>query len=170
MKKTADIVIIGGGVVGASVAYHLTGRGARDVLVLERGPCQGLGSTGAATGGIRAQFETDINIKMSLYSLGFFREWEFDCEYEAAGYLFFATTGGQLDYLKCNVEKQRTLGVRDVEVVDAAAIKSLVPILNCDDILGGSFGRHDGFINPLAVMRGFTEGALRNGASIEFGT
>ncbi|MEP7039076.1 MAG: FAD-dependent oxidoreductase, partial [Acidobacteriota bacterium] len=60
MKK-AGIVIIGAGVVGASVAYHLTERGAKDVLILEREPKQGLGSTGKATGGVRAQFETEIN-------------------------------------------------------------------------------------------------------------
>ena len=73
MKK-AEIVIIGAGVVGASVAYHLTRRGAKDVLILERENEQGLGSTGKATGGVRAQFETEINIKMSIYSLEFFAE------------------------------------------------------------------------------------------------
>ena len=169
MKK-AEIVIIGGGVVGASVAYHLAMRGARDVLILERESAQGLGSTGKATGGVRAQFETDINIKMSLYSLGFFSAWEFDCEYEPRGYLFFATTDAQFDYLKRNVEKQRELGVRDVEIVDAKTIQKIVPGMNCADITGGSFGKHDGFINPLAVMQGFTESALRNGAEIEFET
>ncbi|MGB7207296.1 MAG: FAD-binding oxidoreductase [Pyrinomonadaceae bacterium] len=169
MKK-AEIVIIGSGVVGASVAYHLTIRGARDVLILERESEQGLGSTGKATGGVRAQFETDINIKMSLYSLAFFNDWEFDCEYEPRGYLFFATTDAQFDYLKRNVEKQRELGVMDVEIVDAETIQKIVPGMNCADITGGSFGKHDGFINPLAVMKGFTEGALKNGAKIEFGT
>jgi sarcosine oxidase subunit beta len=169
MKK-AEIVIIGSGVVGASVAYHLTMRGARDVLILERESEQGLGSTGKATGGVRAQFETDINIKMSLYSLAFFNDWEFDCEYEPRGYLFFATTDAQFDYLKRNVEKQRELGVMDVEIVDAETIQKIVPGMNCADITGGSFGKHDGFINPLAVMKGFTEGALKNGAKIEFGT
>ncbi len=168
MKK-AEIVIIGGGVVGASVAYHLGERGVRDVLILERESQQGMGSTGKATGGVRAQFETDINIKMSLYSLGFFSEWEFDCEYEPRGYLFFATTDAQFDYLKRNVEKQRELGVKDVEIVDAETIKKIVPGMNCDDITGGSFGKHDGFINPLAVMRGFTESALCGGARIELG-
>ena len=72
MKSKAEIVIIGGGVVGASVAYHLTERGAKDVLILEREAVIGLGSTGKATGGVRAQFETDINIKLSLYSLDLF--------------------------------------------------------------------------------------------------
>jgi sarcosine oxidase subunit beta len=169
MKK-AEIVIIGGGVVGASVAYHLTERGARDVLILERESVQGNGSTGAATGGARAQFETDINIKMSMYSLDFFRNWEFDCEYDPKGYLFFATTEEQFDYLKRNVETQRSHGVRDVEIVDAKTIADIVPGMICGDIVGGSFGKHDGFINPLAVMRGFTESALKAGARIEFDT
>ena len=169
MKK-AEVVIIGGGVVGASVAYHLTERGARDVLILESEPEQGRGSTGKATGGVRTQFETDINIRMSLYSIDFFKDWEHDCGYEPRGYLFFATSDEQFDYLKRNVEKQTSLGVKDVEVVNTQTISEIVPGMNCDDIAGGSFGKQDGFIDPLAVMRGFTDGALRNGAKIEFGT
>jgi len=168
MKK-AEIVIIGGGVVGASVAYHLTEKGARDVLILERAAAQGQGSTGKATGGVRAQFETEINIKMSLYSLDFFNRWEFDCDYEPRGYLFFATDERQFDYLKRNVETQRRLGVKQVEIVDTKAIAEICPILNCEDMTGGSFGQTDGFINPLAVMRGFTTKALERGAQIEFG-
>ncbi|MBA3693841.1 MAG: FAD-binding oxidoreductase, partial [Acidobacteria bacterium] len=81
MKK-AEIIIIGGGVVGASVAYHLTERGAKSVLTLERENLLGKGSTGKATGGVRAQFETEINIKLSLYSIEFFKNWDFDCGYE----------------------------------------------------------------------------------------
>ncbi|CAN5662071.1 FAD-binding oxidoreductase [soil metagenome] len=168
MKK-AEIVIIGGGVVGASVACHLTEKGAKDVLILEREPAQGSGSTGKATGGVRAQFETEINIKMSLYSLEFFKNWEFDCQYEPRGYLFFVTTEKGLEYLKRNVEKQKSLGVKDVEIVDAKTIEKICPILNCEDIIAGSFGAHDGFINPLAVMNGFTKSALSKGAKIEFG-
>lgn len=167
--ERAEIVVIGGGVVGASVAFHLAQRGAKDVLILEREMEQGRGSTGAATGGVRAQFETEINIRMSLYSLDFFREWDFDCEYDPKGYLFFATTDEHMEYLRRNVELQRRLGVRDVEVVDADAVARIVPGMNCEDVKGGSFGKHDGFINPLAVMRGYTEGALRGGARLEFG-
>lgn len=167
--KRAEIVIIGGGVVGASVAFHLAERGARDVLILESEPVQGKGSTGKATGGVRAQFETDINIGMSLYSIDFFKNWEFDCGYDPKGYLFFATTDEQFEYLKRNAEKQRSLGVKDVEIVDTNAIARIVPGMICDDIAGGSFGVHDGFIDPLAVMRGFTDGALRGGARIELG-
>ncbi len=169
MKKRAQIVIIGGGVVGASVAFHLAERGVRDVLIVEREPEQGRGSTGAATGGVRAQFETDINIKMSMYSIDFLKNWDHDCEYDPKGYLFFATTDDQFDYLHRNVEKQRSLGVKVVDVVDPGEIAKIVPGMNCEDIVGGTFGHHDGFVNPLAIMRGFTEGAMSGGASIEFG-
>lgn len=166
----AGTVIIGAGVVGASVAYHLTERGATDVLILERETVQGLGSTGAATGGVRAQFETEINILMSVYSLSFFRRWHHECGYQPRGYLFFATTDDQLEYLRRNVETQRSLGVRDIGLVNRERIRELVPGMNCDDILGGSFGANDGFIDPLAVMEGFTKGALQSGAQIRFGT
>lgn len=167
MKK-AEIVIIGAGVVGASVAYHLAERGAKDVLILESESAQGKGSTGKATGGIRAQFETEINIKMSLFSLDFLKNWGVDCWYEPRGYLFFATDERQFEYLRRNVEFQKSLGVKDVEVVDAKQIAEICPILNCADITGGSFGKHDGFVNPLAIMHGFTSKALERGAKIEF--
>lgn len=166
----SQIVVIGAGVVGASVAYHLTERGAREVLILERAGGQGAGSTGKATGGVRAQFETAINIKMSLYSLDFFANADFDCGFEPRGYLFFATDGRQFEYLQRNVEFQRSLGVREVEIVDQKQIEKICPILNAEDIVGGSFGARDGFINPLAVMRGFTEKALAGGAKIQFET
>ena len=156
--------------VGASVAYHLTMRGAKDVLILERENRQGLGSTGKATGGVRAQFETEINIKMSLYSIDFFKHWDFDCGYEPRGYLFVATDEKQFDYLQQNVEKQKSLGVKAVEIVDTKTISEMVKGLNCEDIRGGSFGANDGFINPLGVLQGFTEKALENGAEVQTGT
>jgi sarcosine oxidase, subunit beta len=169
MKK-AEIVIIGGGVVGASVAYHLTERGAENILILERETRQGLGSTGKATGGVRAQFETEINIKMSLYSLDFFSKFKeitgVDCGYEPRGYLFFATDERQFDYLKNNVEKQKSLGVEEVEIVDTQTISEMIRGLNCEDIRGGSFGAKDGFIDPLGVLEGFTKRATENGTKI----
>lgn len=168
--KRAKIIIIGGGVIGASAAYHLTMRGTKGVLILEREIKQGYGSTGKATGGVRAQFETEINIKMSLYSLEFFENWQHDCDYEPRGYLFFVTSKNGLNYLRRSVAKQKSLGVKDVELVDKKTISEICPILNCEDILGGSFGKRDGFINPLAVMNGFTKNALENGAKIEFDT
>jgi sarcosine oxidase subunit beta len=164
------IVIIGGGVVGASVAYHLTQRGCRDVLIIERESMLGLGSTGKATGGVRAQFETDINIQLSLYSLDFFRDWDFDCEYDPRGYLFLATDERQFDYLKRTGERQRELGYAEVELLDREAIMGQVPGVNCNDVVGGSFGRRDGFINPLAVLEGFITEAAIKGARLKTGT
>ena len=166
MQK-AEIVIIGGGVVGASVAFHLTQRGCRDVLILERENALGLGSTGKATGGVRAQFETDINIKLSLYSLDFFRDWDVDCGYEPRGYLFLATDKEQFEYLKRTSERQKGLGYHEVEVVDTASIEGMVPGLRCSDIVGGSFGPRDGFIDPIAIMNGFLSKAKALGARVE---
>jgi sarcosine oxidase subunit beta len=173
MKK-AEIIIIGGGVVGASIAYHLTMRGAKDVLILERESEQGKGSTGKATGGVRTQFETDINIKMSLYSIDFFKQFDdltgVCCGYEPRGYLFFATDDAQFEYLKRNVEKQKALGVKGVETIDAKMITEIVRNLNCEDITGGSFGANDGFIDPLGVLKGFTKKAQEAGVKVLFDT
>jgi sarcosine oxidase, subunit beta len=168
--KSSQIVIVGGGVVGASVAYHLTQRGCRDVLILEREKSVGLGSTGKATGGVRAQFETDINIKLSLYSLDFFRDWDFDCEYDPRGYLFLATDERQFEYLKRTGERQRELGYTEVELLDRESVAAMVHGLNYDDVVGGSFGARDGFINPLAVLEGFISEASIKGARVKTGT
>src|ERR687893_2737858 len=104
MVETADVVIIGGGIVGSSVAYHLAEGGCSKVVVVEREAQQGLGSTGKATGGARAQFSTPINIQMSLYSIEFFAHCEeltgHSSGYEPRGYLFVATNEQHLDYLK----------------------------------------------------------------------
>lgn len=166
----AEVVIIGGGVIGASVAYHLTERGMTDILILEREAQQGLGSTGKATGGVRAQFETEINIRMSLYSLDFFSKFDeitgIECGYEPRGYLFLAGNERQLDYLKTNVERQRSLGLKDVEIVDVSTISKMVSGLNVSDISGGSYCPTDGFIDPLAVMSGFTKVATDRGARV----
>src|SRR5258708_31393578 len=66
--RSAEVVIIGGGIVGSSIAYHLTAAGCKNVLVIEREASQGKGSTGKSMGGVRAQFSTPVNIQMSLYS------------------------------------------------------------------------------------------------------
>ena len=139
------------------------------MLVIDRGEAQGTGSTGRATGGVRAQFETDINIRMSLYSIDFLSRWDVDCDYDPKGYLFFATTEPQMEYLRSNVEKQRGLGVQGVELLSVDDVRRICPILNCDDVLGGTFGASDGFVNPLKIMRGFADGAMSKGVRFEYG-
>ncbi|HZH89011.1 MAG TPA: FAD-dependent oxidoreductase [Pyrinomonadaceae bacterium] len=170
MNQTADVVIIGGGIVGASVAFHLAERGCTDVLIVEREAEQGLGSTGRATGGVRAQFATAINIRMSCYSIDFFTRFEeatgHPCGYEPAGYLFVATSEAHLDYLKRTRERQRAEGLTNVELVGADEIARRVPGLRTDDVAGGSFCRTDGFIAPLKVLHGFTARAVARGARV----
>ena len=93
MTETADVVIIGSGIVGSSVAYHLTEQGCTNVLVLEREAHQGKGSTGKSMGGVRAQFATDVNIQMSRYSIDFFSRFDEELgsrRLSAHGYLFCA--------------------------------------------------------------------------------
>jgi sarcosine oxidase subunit beta len=170
MKQTAEVVIIGGGIVGASVAFHLAERGCTDVIVVEREVAQGLGSTGKATGSVRAQFATAINIGMSRYSIDFFTRFEeatgYDCGYEPAGYLFVATSAAQFDYLKRTRARQLAEGLTNVELVGADEIARRVPGLRTDDVLGGSFCQTDGFIAPLKVLEGFTARAAERGVRV----
>ena len=98
--QTADVVIIGGGIVGSSIAYHLTSAGCRNVVVLERESATGKGSTGKSMGGVRAQFSTPVNIQMSLYSIPFYASFEerlgYPWDYLPQGYLFCATNERQV--------------------------------------------------------------------------
>src|ERR1700693_1939756 len=120
---SADVVIIGGGIVGASIAYQLTKAGCRNVLILEREAHQGKGSTGKSMGGVRAQFSTPVSIRMSLYSIPFFRDFEqmlgHPSGYRAQGYLFVATNDRHLQYLRDNFERQIALGLETVRLLDA---------------------------------------------------
>jgi sarcosine oxidase, subunit beta len=170
MIQTAEVVIIGGGIVGASVAYHLAEAGCANVVILEREAAQGLGSTGRATGGVRAQFATAVNIRMSRYSIDFIRNFKdatgHESGYDPAGYLFVATTEQQLESLKANRERQRLEGVTNVEIIGAAEVAALVPQLRVDDVVGGSFCQTDGFVKPLSIMKGFTARACERGARV----
>ncbi|HEX8137331.1 MAG TPA: FAD-dependent oxidoreductase [Pyrinomonadaceae bacterium] len=170
MIETAEVVIIGGGIVGASCAYHLTEAGCRDVLIVEREEAQGLGSSGRGAGGVRAQFSTAINIEMSLYSIPFFASFEeatgHASGYRADGYLFVATREAHLDYLRRNRERQTALGLKGVELLTPDSIRAIIPQLSMEDVLGGSFCQTDGFIEPLKVLRGFTERARERGARV----
>ena len=174
MVEKADVVITGGGIVGASIAYHLAEAGCSDVIVVEREAAQGLGSTGRATGGVRAQFSTAINIQMSVYSIDFLSRFEeatgWDSGYKPYGYLFVATTSSHLEYLKTNLEIQRAAGLKGVEIVSTEEIQKLVPQLRTSDVVGGSFCQTDGLVEPLNIMRGFTERARERGVRVWLGT
>jgi sarcosine oxidase subunit beta len=170
MTETADAVIIGSGIVGSSVVYHLAQAGCRNVLVLEREAHQGKGSTGKSMGGVRAQFSTPVNIQMSRYSIDFFSKFDeivgHPADYRAHGYLFCATNENHLAYLKANRERQNSLGVTNVEWVSPEDIVKMVPQLRVDDILGGTFCPTDGFVDPHSVMMGFMLNARERGARL----
>ena len=170
MTETADAVIVGGGIVGSSVAYHLTNMGCADVLVIEREAQQGLGSTAKSAGGVRAQFATPVNIEMSRYSIDFFSRFEEltgnTAQYRAHGYLFIATRPAHLDYLAANREVQAAHGLTNVQAVTRDDIFGIIPQINSDDILGGNFCPTDGFVDPYSVMVGFAQRARERGARV----
>ena len=171
---TADVVIVGGGIVGSSVAYHLTEAGCGNVLVVERESHQGKGSTGKSMGGVRAQFSTAVNIQMSLYSIPFYASFEdrlgHPSGYRAQGYLFAATTDAHLKYLRENQERQKAMGLKNVQMLAAADITGMFPQLRGDDIVGGSFCSTDGFVDPYSAMVGFMTWASEHGATLWRGT
>jgi len=168
--QTADVVIIGGGIVGSSIAYHLTSAGCRDVVVVERESAQGKGSTGKSMGGVRAQFSTPVNIQMSLYSIPFYASFEerigYPCDYRPQGYLFCATSEGHLAYLRANHEKQVALGLKNVQLMHGEEIRRMYPQLRGDDIVGGSFCSTDGFVDPYSAMNGLMKWASDHGAKL----
>ena len=168
--QTADVVIIGGGIVGSSIAYQLTSAGCKNVLVIERETAQGKGSTGKSMGGVRAQFATPVNIQMSLYSIPFYARFDdvmgHPSGYRSQGYLFVATRQSHLDYLRANFERQRALGLKTAQLVDADYITKMLPQLRSDDILGGSFCPTDGFVDPYSAMTGFITKAVDQGATL----
>ena len=168
--QTADLVIIGGGIVGASIAWHLTEAGCRDVLIIERESHQGKGSTGKSMGGVRAQFATKPNIQMSLYSIPFYAAFEErlgqPADYRPQGYMFVATKPAHLEYLRTNQALQKSLGLKNVGMVSHDEIVERVPQLRSDDILGGSFCATDGFVDPYSVMVGFTTAACERGVKV----
>lgn len=171
--ETADVVIIGAGIVGAGIAYHLTHAGCSNVLLLERETQQGKGSTGKSMGGVRAQFSRPESVRMSLYSIPIFRDFErivgYPSGYSDQGYLFIATTERHLNYLRANVALQTSLGLDTVRLVTREDIVHMVPQLRSGDILGGSFCSTDGFVDPYSVMTGFTARALEHGARLSRG-
>ncbi len=168
LPRAADVVIIGGGVVGCSIAYHLVRTGMRDVLVLER-DAVGAGTTSKAAGGIRAQFSTEAEIRFSLESIRVFQrfEEEFDVDpgYRKIGYLFLIAEADDLSGFRTRVALQQRLGV-DVRIIGPDDARALVPALRVDDLIAAVWGPDDGMAGPAEVTRGFARRARHLGARI----
>jgi sarcosine oxidase, subunit beta len=171
--KTADAVIIGGGVIGASIAYHLALKGLKNIIVVDKGSA-GSGSTGKATGGFRAQFGSEINIKLSLLSreklLTFKDETGIDPLFNRHGYLFLAQSQDELLRLKQANELQRSCGLDEAEIVSIEAIQKLNPRINLNGIIGGAFCGSDGFISPVEILKGYTKAAESLGVKFLYST
>lgn len=164
----AEVIVIGAGVVGCSIAYHLAKLGCRDVTVLERDYI-GSGSTGVCAGGIRQQFSTEINITLSMESVKFFERFEdqigHPADFRRHGYLILATDEGEMESFRRNVALQRSLGL-DVRIISPQEVKKLVPQLNVEDVLGAAYCPTDGYADPHSVVQGFAGAARELGVRI----
>ena len=171
--RSAEAVVIGAGVIGASVAYHLAARGCGPVLVLERDLAPGQGSTRRATGGFRAQFGSEINVRLSLLSreklVRFEEELGVDPGYHQCGYLFLASEEAQLDALRGARSVQRAAGLEDAREVRPEEVGDINPAVRAEGLIGGVFGPMDGFLKPMEILRGYVEGAQRLGVRFEYG-
>jgi sarcosine oxidase subunit beta len=171
--RAASVAIVGGGVIGASVAYHLARRGWRDVVVLEREPAPGRGSTARATGGFRAQYGTAINVRLSLLARerlrAFHDETGGDAGYDPCGYLWLAADGDELAQLREGQAVQHAQGLPEATMVDATGALELNPALAADDIAGAAFCPTDGYIRPLGILEGYLAAAMRLGVRMESG-
>jgi len=170
MKRTADVVIIGGGCMGASVAYHLARRGVTDVVLVEREKLLATGSTGRNAGGVRHQFSNAANIRLSIESIGFLERFADEVgqpiDFHQDGYLFLLSTPSSVETFRRNVALQRSLGV-DVEWLDGEAAARLAPGLDAGGVAAATFCRRDGIADPNGVTMGFAKAAQAAGVSIE---
>lgn len=172
LPRSADVVVIGAGAIGASIAYQLGRRGARDVVVLERDTV-GAGSTSKAAGGIRVQFGTRVEIEFSQRGIAFFKRFEDEmgvpCDFHQEGYLFVVTDEATLARFRANVALQQSLGA-DVRMIAPDDARALVPSLNVDDALAAVWGPTDGYASPNDVVQAYAARARALGARIVEGT
>ncbi len=172
MQKTAEVIIIGGGIIGVSIAYHLALKKAGEIVLLEKGQL-GEGSTSRCVGGIRTQFSTEINIRFSLESMKVFERFEeefgINPEFKQIGYLFLATTEKEMEVFQENVKLQKKFGI-PVDLLSSNEIQTRWRYLRMGDILGGTFCPWDGYAGPNEVLSGFVSGARRVGVKIHEGT
>src|SRR2546427_1032142 len=168
LPKTASAVVIGGGVVGCSIAYNLARRGLADVVVVER-ETVGSGTTSKAAGGIRVQFPTETEIRFSLEAIRVFErfqdEFGVDPGYKKIGYLFLIAEAKHLRGFEKRIALQRQLGA-DVRVITPDDARKLVAALRVDDLIAAVWGPGDGLAGPAEVTAGFARRARELGVKI----
>jgi glycine/D-amino acid oxidase-like deaminating enzyme len=171
MAPTYDIIVIGGGVIGASVLFHLTQLGCRNVLLLERGPLAG-GATSRSSGIVRTHYSVPINVQVARASLAIFENFsavlddpDADAGLVRSGYLIVAPPGAPSEAVRASIAMQRQLGV-EAELLDRGQALSRHPWLALDDIDAIGFEAEAGFADPYLVTTGFARAARRNGAAV----
>jgi len=168
MTKTADIVIIGGGIIGVSIAYYLGKMGVKDVILFEK-DLIGAGSTGLCAGGIRRQWSTEVNMHFAMKSFEVFQNFEEEFgaspEFHQIGYLFLARDEEELESFKKNIELQNRFGVPS-QLLTREEVKKEWPFLNLEDVLGGAFCDTDGYAGPNEVTHAIAKGARSQGVKI----
>lgn len=166
LPNKAEIVIIGGGIIGTAIAYYLTEKGCKDVVVLERNKMLGLESTGKNAGGVRAQFGTKVNIQFALESIKIFEKFEKvtgqDPYFNQCGYLFMTENEKLWQTFKQNVKLQNENGV-DSKIITTEQIKEKVPLVDVNGLLGGTFWQRDGIIDPSAILVGYEKCSIQAG-------
>lgn len=170
MNKKADIVIIGGGISGAAIAYNLAKKGMKNIVVVEK-KFIASGATGACGAGIRQQWGTEMNCKIAKMSCEFFEtanevlEYDGDIEFEQGGYLLLASSEKEKEQFRKNIELQNSLGIHSKELTLEEA-KEIVPILNTEGYVSAAFYDKDGHLNPFHTTLAFSTAAERLG--VEF--
>jgi sarcosine oxidase subunit beta len=172
LPGTAPVVIIGAGCIGASIAYELGRRGVKGVVVVEKEPFAGAGSTSKAAGGIRAQFSTPLNVRISMMSVARFRtfdaEMETDPVFFPVGYLFLLGDPESWATFQRQADMQRSLGL-PVQTLSPEGAREIVPELNLEGLLGATFCLEDGLGNPHEVTQAYVSRARGLGAVFHFG-
>ncbi|CAM3748853.1 NAD(P)/FAD-dependent oxidoreductase [Isoptericola cucumis] len=167
LPARAEVVVVGGGVVGASVAFHLAEGGA-DVLLVESGELAG-GSSGKPIGGVRAQFSQEANVALGRRSLELFEDFARrpggDIGLRQPGYLFVLPTDDDVELFGRSVAVQRDLGV-DARLLTPAEARRLNPYLAAEGYAGAAYAPRDGWAHPAAVVAGYADGAERHGAQV----
>jgi len=170
LRSSADVVIIGGGIIGFSVAFHLARVKFGQIVVVDKGSTIGDGSTSQAAGGIRAQFAQKANIEMSIISENFFENFEEETGHEAlfeqVGYLFLLSDDEDVNSFKASCELQKSLGL-PVELLKPDDIAKIVPHVRLDDIKLGTFCKKDGISDQWEFLSGFEKASKQMGVVVE---
>lgn len=167
LPKTADVIVIGGGVMGASTTYHLARKGCRNIILLERDSFFGQETSGKCAGGIRYQFATEINIRLSLLSLPMLDRFEEELgqaiDIRHCGYLFLLIREEDVRAFQAGMALQHRLGVM-TEWLTGDEVRRRLPLMRLDDVLGGTWNPLDGLADPNGVVQGYISAARRLGA------